>query len=242
MRRLSSGSARRTLLAAVVSLCGCAQVYDTGLAPNSQSTRDLGVSDGAQASAGASDGAQASADLTVVYDTGNQPDLATPVSGCDVHAVKVNEIRTAGSGGASDEFIELYNPCTVEVAMAGAKVVYRATASTSDVYVFWAFSTGKIPAGGHFLLANTGYAGSADAKPFMTGGMAATAGGVALKDSTDAVIDSVGWGTATNAFVEAHAVSAPASGQSASRSPDGIDTNDNVADFVLGTSTPGAAN
>ena len=218
--------------AGVVSLCGCAQVYETGLAPSSQTTVDFGVGDASPS------------DLSAPDDSGSvaSVDLSAPPSGCDVHALKVNEIRTAGVGGASDEYIELYNPCTVAVSMTGAKVVYRAAASTSDAFVFWMFSTEKLVAGGHFVLANSGYTGTADAKPFMNSGMAATGGGVALKDSTDAVIDSVGWGTATNAFVESHAVGAPASGQSASRSPDGTDTNDNVADFVLGASTPGASN
>ena len=217
---------------AVVSLCGCAQVYDTGLARSSQAAVDFGGSDEAPSDLSSRDGSGYQASV----------DLATPPSGCDVHALKVNEIRTAGVGGASDEYIELYNPCANAVSMSGAKVVYRAAASTSDAFVFWMFSTEKVPAGGHFVLANSGYTGTADAKPFMNSGMAATGGGVALKDSTEAVIDSVGWGTATNAFVESHAVSAPASGQSASRVPDGTDTNNNVADFVLGASTPGASN
>ncbi len=62
---------------------------------------------------------------------------------------------------------------------------------------------------------------------------------------TATLVDSVGWGTATNALVEGTAAAAPpttaAPGTSAGRKPDGDDTNDNAADFVLDDSpTPKA--
>ena len=62
-----------------------------------------------------------------------------------------------------------------------------------------------------------------------------------------AILDSVGYGDTTNAFVEAHPATAPpataAPGSSSGRIPDGHDTNDNAADFsVSATPSPGAAN
>ena len=77
--------------------------------------------------------------------------------------------------------------------------------------------------------------------------IADTGGGVALRDATGAIVDSVGYGDAVNVFVEAHAASAPpasaAPGSSIVRIPDGHDTNDNVADFSVSTSpTPGGTN
>ena len=60
-------------------------------------------------------------------------------------------------------------------------------------------------------------------------------------------LDHVGWGTATNAFVEGTVASAPPAtaspGSSAARHPDGHDTNDNSADFTVVTPpTPRATN
>jgi hypothetical protein len=77
--------------------------------------------------------------------------------------------------------------------------------------------------------------------------IAATGGGVALRDSAGAIVDSIGYGDAVNAFVEGHAASAPpattAPGSSAVRLPDGHDTNDNAADFSVSASpTPGSSN
>ena len=60
------------------------------------------------------------------------------------------------------------------------------------------------------------------------------------------IVDSVGWGDATNAFVEGTAAAAPtiapAPGKSDARHPNGHDTNANLADFAIGDPTPGASN
>ena len=68
-----------------------------------------------------------------------------------------------------------------------------------------------------------------------------------MRDATGALIDSGGWGTATNALVEGSPAPAPpataAPGSSIVRIPDGHDTNVNSADFaVTATATPRTAN
>ena len=78
-------------------------------------------------------------------------------------------------------------------------------------------------------------------------GLASAAGGVGLRSADGALVDSVGWGTATNAFVETAAAAAPpiaaAPGTSGARNPDGHDTHDNSADFTVDDSpSPGAVN
>src|SRR2546430_15035619 len=78
-------------------------------------------------------------------------------------------------------------------------------------------------------------------------GLAATECGVGLRDAGGKLVDSLGYGTATNAFVEARPATAPPStpppGSSDIRLPDGRDTNDNGGDFaVTAAPTPGAPN
>jgi hypothetical protein len=70
---------------------------------------------------------------------------------------------------------------------------------------------------------------------------------VALRDSAGAIVDSMGYGDVTNAFVEGRPASAPPAtaspGSSAVRLPDGHDTNDNAADFSVSASpSPGSSN
>jgi hypothetical protein len=56
-------------------------------------------------------------------------------------------------------------------------------------------------------------------------------------------VDSVGYGDATNEFVEHVAAAAPPEGSSIGRSPDGADLDNNATDFVLlGAPSPKAAN
>jgi len=54
----------------------------------------------------------------------------------------------------------------------------------------------------------------------------------------DAVVDSVGWGNASNDYVEGTPAPAPEAGKSIGRLPDGHDTDDNSNDFIEATATP----
>jgi hypothetical protein len=68
-----------------------------------------------------------------------------------------------------------------------------------------------------------------------------------VRDVTGALVDGIGWGTATNALVESVAAASPPAtpppGSSIVRTPDGHDTNDNAADLsVSSTATPGVSN
>jgi hypothetical protein len=157
--------------------------------------------------------------------------------------VKVNEVMTGNVGAASDEFVELVNTGTSAVAIGGWKVVYRSAAGTSDSTLAIIADGTTLAAGGFYLAAGSGYSGTPTPDSTFTIGMAGTAGGVAVKDGTGAVLDSVGYGTATNAFVEGAVAAAPAAGESIERSPDGHDTNANAADFGIATTpTPKATN
>ena len=156
----------------------------------------------------------------------------------------MNEVQTGGSSG-SDEFIELYNPCSNPINLTGATVVYRAaTNSTSKDDTTLAKPTQSIAAGGYFLIAGTAYSGSGT--PDMTytvGGLSATGGAVGLRAPGGALLDSVGWGSANNPFVEKATANNPAAGHSIARIPNGTDTNDNSADFSEQSSpTPRARN
>jgi hypothetical protein len=156
--------------------------------------------------------------------------------------VKINEIQTGGAT-ALDEFVELYNTCPDKpFDLTGYALVYRSAAGTTD-FVRVSFTGGGFAAGKpYFVCANTGYAGAADAR--YTDGLADAGGGLALRDLDGHVVDSVGWGTATNAFVEGAPAPAPQASQSISRTPDGHDTDDNSADFTVkaATTTPGGPN
>jgi hypothetical protein len=161
--------------------------------------------------------------------------------------VRINEFSVGVEGALGDEFVELVNAGTAAANLSGWKLVYRSAAGTSDVSLGTLADGTSLAAGGFFLFGGSGYSGSHPPDKSFSAGLASGGGGVALKDPTGAIVDSVGWGDATNAFVEGSAAAAPpiapAPGKSDARHPDGHDTNVNSADFaVADIPTPGTAN
>ncbi|HEX2763966.1 MAG TPA: Calx-beta domain-containing protein [Allosphingosinicella sp.] len=155
----------------------------------------------------------------------------------------INEFAVAGAS-AADEYVEIKNISGQEIDLTGYRIVYRSSAGTTDVAVF-AFPAGtKIAAGGYLLITNSsGYAGAV-AGDFTwttgsTGTFAAAAGGLAIRNgalNTGTIVDSVAYGTATNAFREGGAnAPAPSSAQAALRSQD---TDSNSTDFAVGARAP----
>jgi len=184
----------------------------------------------------------------LTYDAGGVATLkCVPTGGGSSAEIRVNEFMTGSTGAASNEFVELVNAGSSAADVGGFKVAYRSSAGTSDITLATIPAGTTIPAGGFYLLAGAGYLGSHAADQTFSTSLAATGGGLAVRDTGGAILDSVGYGDTTNAFVEAHPATAPpataAPGSSSGRIPDGHDTNDNSADFsVSATPSPGAAN
>jgi Lamin Tail Domain len=154
---------------------------------------------------------------------------------------------TGTSGSATDEFVEIVNPTDSAIDAGGYRVAYRSSSGTSDTVLATLPLGTTIAAHGFYLLGGAGYSGTHPADQSFATGLAASAGGLGLRDATATLVDSVGYGTATNAFVEGSAAPAPpaaaAPGKSAGRMPDGHDTDNNSADFsVLTSPSPGASN
>ncbi len=162
-------------------------------------------------------------------------------------SVRVNEFSTGTSASATDEFVELVNRGASSADIGGYKLAYRSGAGTNDVTLATIPPGTTIAPGAFYLFGGAGYAGAAPANQSFAQALAASAGGIGLRDATGALVDSVGYGTATNAFVEARAAPAPpvtaVPGSSDIRLPDGADTDDNGVDFtVTATPTPGGPN
>ena len=154
-----------------------------------------------------------------------------------------------GAGGTqNDEFIELHNTSSNQVDINGLRVVYRSATGTNDVlFAEWTEST-IIPAGGYYLIASNSYDGAVPPNfiyntSTCSCALSATTGGIAIRSgelNTGEIIDSVGYGTATNIFVETAVTGAPATNGSKERNNAGCaDTDNNSADFsALNPSAP----
>ncbi len=155
--------------------------------------------------------------------------------------VVISQVETGTTSSASQEFIELYNPTSQDLALSGWSVEYKAATST-DVASNWvrhASLAGAIKAYSFYLIAPTAYLSGADANWSAT--LAGSGGTIRLKDANGSVVDQLGYGDSANAAEGGTPAVAPSAGQSIERLPgrldagngNGIDTDNNAADFIL---------
>lgn len=159
--------------------------------------------------------------------------------------IVISQFQTGGGGAGTfnDEFIEIFNRGADPIDLNGYRLVYRSATGSNDVtvpFATWTTAT-VLPAGGYYLIASTSYDGPTTPNlqynpTTCQCSMGAAGGGLALRlgdNNTGAILDSVGWGTATNLFVEGTATAAPAANNSQSRQLNGCqDTDNNAANFT----------
>src|SRR5450759_536 len=124
----------------------------------------------------------------------------------------IAEVVTGGAS-ASDEYVEITNAGAVPADLAGMELAYvTSSGSTVTRKATWSELT-LLATEQHLLVANVlgSYAATADAT--YSGGFAATGGSLVLRPVGGTPVDAVGWGDATNAFVEGAAATAPPAGQ-----------------------------
>lgn len=179
--------------------------------------------------------------------------LPMQIAGAVSTTVVISQFQVAGAT-AADEFVELHNIGTTSIDLNGYRLVYRSATGTTDVNIAtWTAST-VIPAGGYYLIAaalsgttpvgyDDGVAPDLTFTHSGTGSFAAAGGGFALRNgptNTGTIIDSVGYGTATNSFVESAATTVPGANASKMRKATSCqDTDNNSNDFdTVNPSTP----
>jgi hypothetical protein len=177
--------------------------------------------------------------LSVAYGSDGAASITCVTGGGSVD-LRINEFMTGSTGSAQNEFVEIYNGGTSPADLGGYRLVYRSSAGTSDIGLGTIASGTLLAPGGFYLFGGRDYAGPPAADQSFTASLAATGGGLALRDSSGTIVDSLGYGDATNAFVRGQAAPAPpaagAPGNSAVRLPDGHDTGDNSVDFTVSAS------
>jgi hypothetical protein len=186
--------------------------------------------------------------LSITYGSDGAAAISCVTGGGGGSAVlRLNEFMTGTTGSAADEFVEIVNVGTASADLSGYKLVYRSASGTSDVSLATIPSGTTLAAGGFHLFGGSAYAGSPPPDQSFSTGLASTGGGLALRDASGTVVDSLGYGNAVNAFVRGAPAQAPPAeappGNSDIRLPDGHDTGNNSADFTVSTTpTPRSAN
>ncbi|GAB4004938.1 ExeM/NucH family extracellular endonuclease [Nocardioides ultimimeridianus] len=164
----------------------------------------------------------------------------------------INEVSVSSS--YTNKFVELYNPTSSAIDVSGYSLQGFAASATGGSNSFVDL-VGSVPAHGSYLIQGATISGGTGALPTpdvaSTGvGFGGTAGRIYLLNVSpkvatagavvpSTVVDLVGYGTQTNNSWEGSDVApAPTSPKSISRNASHADTDDNKADFTLGSPTP----
>ena len=171
----------------------------------------------------------------VVVAAGAHAAIAAP----DGSNVVISEVYGGGgNSGApySHDFIELYNPTNAPISLNGWTVTYYSAKGNPGGSTTL---SGEIAAGGYYLIQQAKGSGAAAALPTPdavgTLSMSGAQGSVELVSPSGSV-DLVGYGGASKA--EGTATATLSSSTSASRDSLGTDTDNNAADFTIGTPNP----
>jgi len=185
--------------------------------------------------------------IAISYDAARHA-IITCVASNGQAIVRINEFMTGVTGAATNEFVEIVNSGTAAADLSGWKLVYRSASGTSDTVLDTIPNGTTLAPGAFYLFGGSGYTGPPAADQSFSTGLAATGGGLGVRDGNGTLVDSVGWGASTsNGLVEGTPAPVPpataAPGSSDVRKPDGHDTNDNSVDFTVATPpTPRATN
>jgi hypothetical protein len=169
----------------------------------------------------------------------------TPIA---ANHIVISEFRTFGPNGASDEFVELYNPSGAAVNMGGWQIRKSSSCATSVTTLVTINSGVILQPGQHYLVAaedanNPDASSLTDADQTFAPGIADDGGLALVNTSLGTIMDQVGMCTAT--YYREGNILLPFPGtsdQSYERKPGGetscYDTGDNASDFKISPADP----
>lgn len=142
---------------------------------------------------------------------------------------------TGGTGKTDNDFITVYNNSSTVIDLYGFRLVKRTASGTSDTTLKSWIEPTLLNPGAYYMWANSnnGFATLMQANTFSSQTIA-NDNGVAIRfggENSGEIIDSVGWGNATNIFVETNPyITNPVANQTLERI-NNQDSNNNSLDF-----------
>ncbi len=233
-------------LALSASAPGCANPTDIDPIPgrrpdaSTDAQTDAAIAeDGATGTDGAAEGATDETGADSPVDQAS-PDAGTDAATCDAIPV-INEVKPDGTDDPDNEYVELFNPGGCAIPLDDVSLYFRTASGTQDQILWTAISGQTLKPKQYFVVGGSKYGPGAPDFQYAGASLPLEGGGLGLKRGQK-TLDMMGWGTAKNAYVDGSPAPAPQLGMSVGRKPDGVDTDNNSADFAQGPPTPRAAN
>jgi len=179
--------------------------------------------------------------LMAACSPGSQQPASTPLPGPSTNHPVISEVMAGVAGDNNHEFIELYNPLPDAVDLKGRRLTYRLPSSKKDLPVYaWEQPT-FIPPHGHYLLVRMGEDVGTPPDAIFDQALNTTSGALALIAPDGKQADALGWGEGAAGLTEGQPAPGLTNGHSLERLPggdsgEGIDTQDNRADFAVRSS------
>ena len=177
-------------------------------------------------------------------------------AGAKAQMLTISEVYGGGGNTGStykNDFIELYNYGTTTVDVSTLSVYYGSATSTTFTTANSTPLTGTIAPGAFYLIQEAAGTGGTTALPTpnVTGtlNLSGTTGRVALgltatlptSATSTGVVDFLGWGPTASQYEGTGPAAATTNPTSIDRPDPTVDTNNNAADFMLGSPSPDAA-
>lgn len=205
-------------------------------------TPDSDASDSGESDSDASDASASDADASVdAGDDGSgdasgdapadvQPDSDAAVL-CPIGHLVIDEVRSRGAGGGSDEFVELFNPTASPMTLDATWTLQARSTTSASFTLRWTGSGKQIPAYGYYLVVGSAYAQQPAADDNLTSGVT-DASAIQLQQS-GTVVDELcyGFDAKTISTLEGAGYSCP--GTPADNSPHDNTSNGNVDQSLL---------
>jgi len=175
--------------------------------------------------------------------------VSGPVPSCEpIPTIVINEVDYDNAGTDDDEWVELYNYGVDPINVAGFTLEF-ASGAGSSLYGTNVLPSVVIPAGGYYVIGNNASNPGVDHVVTPTSGLIQNGSpdAIGLRDPLGVMIDAISYeGDAGAPYIEGTGFTGGddnnADGKVIARFPDGVDTDDNNADWIEYCASIGAPN